>query len=472
MEVTHFADQLELEEDADANGGDGDEDEPEQKAETKQVVLNDAVSDTYSISLSNANAIRTDCHAQTVTLEVAEDVVDAKQSDLAELHGVDEIPIFESVELDAVNFGDPIIESILNQYLDSKHSDLDLVYQHIQTFGENERARFESELDKIRNGLHQNGMFEVTNHGISPSLIQRMYENASSFFKEPLKYKMKYNDGGFYDPGYVPFGFEQIESTSTKTKESQCDPMESFFLLADTESVFAPKITDLPPHFQREHKENGNALTSSYWTEMLSLLKKVHLLSSLCLNLKQNVFENVMTASSSNKRTHSLKFANYFDLERNEYGLNMKTAPIRYGKHRDWLSFTVLKTDKVGGLQLLDQARNEWMDAVSSPSPSSFIVIAGQLIERMTNKYFKAMPHRVISKPQQRLSMAFFTGPALASYVSTMPFDVCPMCYDHDKDGVHHYGKDNEPILVNHHLNAITKRTDLHESDAKKFHSL
>ena len=91
-----------------------------------------------------------------------------------------------------------------------------------------------------------------------------------------------------------------------------------------------------------------------------------------------------------------------------------------------------MKADhNVGGLQVYNESDGQWMDIdMDGVDENVFIVIAGLLTERMTNGYFVAPSHRVISMEEQRLSMAFFTGPALDTLIHTMTAETCPVCHE------------------------------------------
>ena len=97
--------------------------------------------------------------------------------------------------------------------------------------------------------------------------------------------------------------------------------------------------------------------------------------------------------------------------------------------HTDYTGFTILRQDCAdcndgGGLQVMSPA-GEWC-AVQAV-PGSFVVNAGDLIQRMCNDVLRSNLHRVTNPQTEefcrraRMSMAFFTGPAKSQICETLP---------------------------------------------------
>ncbi|WP_107658224.1 isopenicillin N synthase family dioxygenase [Nocardia suismassiliense] len=89
------------------------------------------------------------------------------------------------------------------------------------------------------------------------------------------------------------------------------------------------------------------------------------------------------------------------------------------GAHRDYGYLGMLQHDDIGGLQA--RARDQrWLDV--PPRPGEFVVTIGEMLERATNGYLRAAPHRVISPPggRDRYSAAFFLAPRLDAVVEPM----------------------------------------------------
>ena len=85
------------------------------------------------------------------------------------------------------------------------------------------------------------------------------------------------------------------------------------------------------------------------------------------------------------------------------------------GAHKDSEFLTLLRQDRVGGLQV--QGDSGWIDA--PPLPGSFVVNTGELLELASSGYYRATVHRVVAPPSgvERLSLAFFLAARLDAVV-------------------------------------------------------
>jgi len=86
------------------------------------------------------------------------------------------------------------------------------------------------------------------------------------------------------------------------------------------------------------------------------------------------------------------------------------------GAHKDSEFLTLLRQDRVGGLQVQGED-SRWIEA--PPLPGSFVVNTGELLELASNGYYRATVHRVVAPPPgtERLSLAFFLAARLDAVV-------------------------------------------------------
>ena len=88
---------------------------------------------------------------------------------------------------------------------------------------------------------------------------------------------------------------------------------------------------------------------------------------------------------------------------------------MRFGAHTDYTGFTLLKQDdEVGGLEVFNAEKETWIPV--KIVENSFVVNAGDFIQRWTNDHWISNLHRVVNPPadkchKDRLSLVFFTGP-------------------------------------------------------------
>ena len=92
--------------------------------------------------------------------------------------------------------------------------------------------------------------------------------------------------------------------------------------------------------------------------------------------------------------------------------------------HSDYGTFTLLRQDGVGGLQLDIDGNDNWMDIISDQY--DFIVNLGNTMKLWTNDRFKSTRHRVVNprnlkEKQRRQSIAFFHNLNGNAKIETIP---------------------------------------------------
>ena len=97
---------------------------------------------------------------------------------------------------------------------------------------------------------------------------------------------------------------------------------------------------------------------------------------------------------------------------------------LRCSAHSDYGTFTLLRQDGVGGLQLDIDGNNNWMDVISDQY--DFIVNLGNTMKLWTNDRFKSTRHRVVNprnenEAKRRQSIAFFHNLNGNAKIETFP---------------------------------------------------
>jgi len=77
--------------------------------------------------------------------------------------------------------------------------------------------------------------------------------------------------------------------------------------------------------------------------------------------------------------------------------------------HHDAGFLTILAPGQTPGLEV-QNANGDWIPLV--PAPQAFVINLGEVLQSMTDNYFVATPHRVVTRAP-RLSVGYFQGPSL-----------------------------------------------------------
>jgi isopenicillin N synthase-like dioxygenase len=90
------------------------------------------------------------------------------------------------------------------------------------------------------------------------------------------------------------------------------------------------------------------------------------------------------------------------------------------GEHTDYGVLTILRQDRVGGLQV--KTPSGWIDAL--PIEGAFICNIGDMLDRMTGGFYRSTPHRVRNASRTaRLSFPFFFDPDFEAEVKPIDPD-------------------------------------------------
>jgi isopenicillin N synthase-like dioxygenase len=135
------------------------------------------------------------------------------------------------------------------------------------------------------------------------------------------------------------------------------------------------------------------------------------------------------------------------------------------GEHRDTGLLTFVLQDAQGGLQV--RLGDRWVDI--APRDGAFVVNLGEMMQLLTNGYFAATVHRVVSPPPQadRVSIAYFFNPKLEATLSPLTL---PPALGVEARGGESADADN-PILANYGDNSLKVRLRAHPDVARRHHA-
>lgn len=239
----------------------------------------------------------------------------------------------------------------------------------------------------------ESGFFYLQGHGIDTRLQHELERLSRQFFRQSLDAKMQISidKGGKAWRGYFPIGGE-LTAGKPDLKEG--------LYFGEQLSHDHPLVkAGTPLHGPNLFPEilGFETVVMNYMKALTSLGHQIMQGLALSLELPINFFEN-------RYMQHPLTLFRIFHypaptpehLAQRRWGV---------GEHTDYGVLTILKQDRVGGLQVYTQGK--WTDAPYIED--TFICNLGDMLDLMTGGYYRSTPHRVQNKSDRgRLSFPFF----------------------------------------------------------------
>lgn len=252
------------------------------------------------------------------------------------------------------------------------------------------------------------GFFYVTDHGIPQTVCKGAFDLARQLFELPADDKADLSiRRSPHNRGYVAMADEKLNP------ESGADMKEAFNIGTDFPEdhpdVLAGKpfrgVNFWPPiEGWREHALN-------YFDHCLELGRTIHRGFSLDLGLSEDFFAQHLTLPIA-----TLRMLRYpptaGSTDREDGGA---------GTHSDYGNITILATDEVAGLEVLNR-KGEWIQAPHVPG--AFVCNIGDCLMRWSNDVYVSTPHRVRPPARERYAIAFFLEVNPGSVID--PRDVMP----------------------------------------------
>lgn len=241
------------------------------------------------------------------------------------------------------------------------------------------------------------GFFYVSGHGVSRDLQSSLDKAAREFFALPesAKREIEMARGGRAWRGWFPVGGELTSG--------QADLKEGLYFGAEL-----PARQPLPLHGPNLFPRQVPALRPlvlTYLDELTRVAQEVLRGVALSLGLAPDYFAAGYTADP----TVLFRIFHYPPVDGPGWGV---------GEHTDYGLLTLLLQDDNGGLQV--HTPDGWIDA--PPLPDTFVCNIGDMLERLTNGWYRSTPHRVRNTSgRDRLSFPFFFDPDFSLPVPPLP---------------------------------------------------
>jgi isopenicillin N synthase-like dioxygenase len=232
-------------------------------------------------------------------------------------------------------------------------------------------------VEKIKEACETWGFFQVVNHGIPSSVLEKLKDGIKRFYEQDTEVKKAIYTRDMTRSFIYHSNFDIYSSPALNWRDTFVS-----YLAPDT-----PKPEDFPVVCRD--------ILLEYGKYMMNLGTLLFELLSEALGLNPNHLKDMDCAEGL------IALCHYYP-PCPEPELTVGTT-----KHSDNDFLTVLLQDHIGGLQVLYE--DKWIDI--TPVPGALIVNVGDLLQLITNDKFKSVEHRVLAnKIGPRISVAsFFT---------------------------------------------------------------
>ena len=294
------------------------------------------------------------------------------------------------------------------------------------------------------------GFVIVQGHGVSESVCEKLQDDCVKFFKSNTESKAAADmKKGYGKGGYVGVGEEVVGNTMVYNKRDVDNKETNADINQNANGVkgqaTAPDLVETlefiqgyddedSPHVFPESPDTFKASVQAYWESLRVFYTRMLHISALALGLNEDFFDEYFIDPYER-----LRFAFYPAQDKR------KVAPgqLRYGPHTDYAYLAIVRSDDAPGLEILGKNGN-WIPI--KWQPGTFIVNAGDLLQRWTNDCWRSVIHRVANPPPEkvsthRLSLVLFVGPNRNSVIK--PLDTC-----FSEDNIAKY----KPITCGEHL--------------------
>jgi isopenicillin N synthase-like dioxygenase len=265
-------------------------------------------------------------------------------------------------------------------------------------------GRLEETAHAVRIACEDVGFFYVAGHGVSESLVARVFEESARFHALAVEEKQELAVNPFHR-GYLPLASYRLnEKLAPNLSESLVLMHE---LSDDDPGLLAEKPLQGPN--QWPDLPGFRATMLEYVSAIEAVGRRLLSAFALGLELPADYFEPMFR-----KPTTFLRLLHYPPQPADSPGNQFGSAP-----HTDYGAITILAQDSSGGLHVRHRS-GEWIQA--TPVAGTFVVNVGDVMARWTNDRFVSTPHRVLNlSGGDRYSVPFFFDPSMGAEIECLP---------------------------------------------------
>ncbi|XP_062174717.1 protein SRG1-like [Alnus glutinosa] len=254
-----------------------------------------------------------------------------------------------------------------------------------------------SELERLHSACKDWGFFQVTNHGVSTSLLEEFKTEIDNFFKLPYEEKKK-----LWQQPDNQEGFGQLFVVS---EDQKLDWSDMFYVTTLPLNLREGELFDkLPP------KLRINLQAYSIEVKKLAMAILGHMAKALKMDAEE--MEDLFSDGIQSMRM------NYYP------PCPEPNKTIGFSPHSDADALTILyQLNETEGLQIRKDGR--WVPV--KPLPNAFVVNVGDIMEILSNGIYRSIEHRAtVNSGKERLSIATFHSSKLDSEVGPATSLIAP----------------------------------------------
>ncbi|XP_047943411.1 codeine O-demethylase-like [Salvia hispanica] len=236
-----------------------------------------------------------------------------------------------------------------------------------------------SQLQKLHSACSEWGIFQLVNHGVDTSLMDKMKLEIKEFYNLPLEEKLKYK---IKDGEVEGYGQKIIVGDDEKV-----DWSDRFYMITNPLHLRKPHLfPELPSSFRKT--------LEAYISELQKLSKAIFAVMAESLEMEETEAEEMF-----NDGMQSLRMTYYPPCPQPEKVMGLTP-------HSDASGITILL--QVNGVQGLQVKK----DGVWFPVqflPGALVVNIGDILEIVSNGVYKSIEHRAtVNSESERMAIAMF----------------------------------------------------------------
>ncbi|PQQ18713.1 protein SRG1-like [Prunus yedoensis var. nudiflora] len=262
------------------------------------------------------------------------------------------------------------------------HDHAEIPFIDMQKLLSQESTDSESELAKLHFACKEWGFFQLVNHGVSSSLMDKVKTEIQDFFNLAMEDKKKL--------WQTPRDVEGFGQAFVVSEDQKLDWADIFFM------------TTLPVEMRRPHLFPNVPSPFRETLEVYSLEVK---------NLAMTILSQMETALQMEAKELTKLFEDGMQSMRMNYypPCPLPAEVIGLTPHSDSVGLTILlQVNEMDGLQV--KKDGIWVPV--KPLPDAFIVNIGDVLEIQTNGIYRSIEHRAtVNSVKERLSIATFHNP-------------------------------------------------------------